>query len=161
LALPSELGDDVDLTLVSARDRFLFTPLLCEVAGGAIAPDSIAIPLRELAEPSRLRFVHGRAVAADHRSRELKLSTGDVVPWDYLVVALGAVTDTHGIPGTERALPYKTLEDAIALRGRVFEHFEQAEHENDPARRRALRTVAVVGGGVTGVELAAEIRSLL
>jgi NADH dehydrogenase len=78
--------------------------------------------------------------------------------YDRLVIALGGITPTFGVPGvTEHALNYKGLEDAVQLRDRLIDLAEHADHEHDAPARRRLLTVCVVGGGYTGVELITEL----
>src|SRR5213593_75413 len=79
-------------------------------------------------------------------------------PYDTLVVAVGRVTDYYDVPGArEHTMPFKTIVDAMTLRARVVELFEMAEQAESHEQRRRLLSFAVVGGGVTGVEVAAEL----
>ncbi len=82
--------------------------------------------------------------------------------YDALVVTLGSVTDFNTVPGmAEHALGVRNLGDAFFLRNRVLSMLEEAASEDDPVRQRALLTFVVVGGGSTGVEVAAELEDLL
>jgi NADH:quinone reductase (non-electrogenic) len=153
--------DDAEITVVS-RDNFtLFTPMLPEVSSGGIETRHIVTPVR--AQLRRSRFVLGEISRIDLDARTLDAQhpiTGDVSHLDYdqLVLALGSVTSTFGIPGvTEHTLPLKSLEDAEALRNRVVAALEQAVVTADPAARERLLTFAVVGGGYTGCECAGEL----
>ena len=84
------------------------------------------------------------------------------VPYDALVIALGSVTDFSAVPGmAENAIGLRTLGDAFYLRNRALDMLEEARIETDPARRERLLTFVVVGGGSTGVEVAAELHDLL
>ena len=81
--------------------------------------------------------------------------------YDALVVALGSVTDFRAVPGmAEHALGVRTLGDAFYLRNRALAMLEEAAAEPDPSRCRQLLTFVVVGGGSTGVEVAAELHDL-
>jgi len=82
-------------------------------------------------------------------------------PFDVLVVAVGSVTNFYGVPGAERhARPFKTIVDAMTLRARVVELFEMAEQAETVEQRRRLLSFLIVGGGVTGVEVAAELMDM-
>jgi NADH dehydrogenase len=79
------------------------------------------------------------------------------LPYDHLVVALGATTDTSRIPGSEHARTFKTVADALMLRNHLIERFKRADVETDPRRREQLLTVVVIGGGLVGTELLGEL----
>ena len=152
---------EADVTLVSRDNYVLFTPMLPEVSGGDLEPRHVVSPLRGLLR--RTKLVLGEVTAIDFEARaidvQLLLSEGTQrLGYDQLVLATGSVTATFGIPGVaEHSFPFKRLEDAEALRNHVVETLEAADAEGDPARRKALLTYAVVGGGYTGVEVAGEL----
>lgn len=149
---------DVELLLVSDRNYLLFTPLLPQVASSLVEPRHIVQPIRDLRGARHFRFRRDHVVAIDLAARRLTLSEG-VLAYDRLVVALGGVTPTFGVPGVEEhALPYKQLEDAILLRDHLIDLAEHADHEPDAEIRRRLLTICVVGGGYTGVELITEVQ---
>lgn len=152
--------DEAELTIVG-RDNFsLFTPMLPEVSAGGLETRHIVTPVR--AELRRARFVLGDVVAIDLDARSVDVQhsiTGakQTLAYDQLVLALGSVTSTFGIPGVaEHALPLKTLEDAERLRNRAIASLELADVTSDPAERARLLTYVIVGGGYTGVEAAGE-----
>jgi len=147
----------VDLLLISDQNYLLFTPLLPQIASSTVEPRHIIQPVRDIRGGRRFRFLRDRVLGLDLRERRVHLAEGDV-PYDILVLALGGVTQTFGIPGVEEhAFFFKGLEDAVALRDQVIDLAEHADHEHDPVRRRELLTICVVGGGYTGVELIAEL----
>jgi NADH dehydrogenase len=151
---------DVELLLVSDRNYLLFTPLLPQVASSLVEPRHIIQPIRDLRGSRRFRFRRDDVLDIDLDGRRV-LMRGGVVGYDRLIIALGGVTPTFGIPGAdEHALPYKRLEDASVLRDHLLDLAEHADHETDPGVRRRMLTVCVVGGGYTGVELIAEIQDL-
>ena len=86
---------------------------------------------------------------------------GRTIAYDELVLATGATHSYFGHPEWERFAPgLKTLEDARAIRTDVLMAFERAEMEDDPAERERLMTIAVIGGGPTGVEMAGAVAEL-
>ena len=118
---------DVELLLVSDRNYLLFTPLLPQVASSLVEPRHIVQPIRDLRGARRFRFRRDRLVAIDLAARRLTLSEV-VIDYDRLVIALGSVTPSLGVPGVEEhALPYKHLEDAILLRDHLIDLAEHAE----------------------------------
>ena len=148
---------DVDLLLISDQNYLVFTPLLPQIASSTVEPRHIIQPIRDLRAGRRFRFLRDRVLGLDLKERRVHLAEGDVT-YDFLVVALGGTTQTFGVPGVEEhAFFFKGLEDAVALRDQVIDLAEHADHERDPARRREMLTIAVVGGGYTGVELIAEL----
>jgi NADH dehydrogenase len=149
---------DIELLLVSDKNYLLFTPLLPQVASSLVEPRHIVQPIRDLRGSRHFRFRRARVHRIDPAGRRVHFAEGDV-GYDRLVIALGGVTPTFGIPGVEtHALNYKGLEDAVLLRDHVIDLAEHADHEPDPAIRRRMLTVCVVGGGYTGVELIAELQ---
>ena len=152
-----ELGDDVSITIVNRTNYFLFTPMLHEVATGGLGQNQVAESVRQIVAGKRISFVESEACGVDLVKKEVDTKTGPI-PYDMLVVAVGATTNYYGTPGAmEHALALKDLADAIALRARIIDQFEMAAKETDAKRREELLSFVVVGGGATGVELAAEI----
>jgi NADH dehydrogenase len=89
-------------------------------------------------------------------------TTRNIIPYDYLIVALGSTTDYFGVPGAaEHALPLKTVEDGVAIRNRLLSSYERAAHEADKSRRKGLLTFVVIGGGPTGIEYAGALAELV
>lgn len=156
----------LEVTVVSPRNYFLFTPLLPSAVSGSVEFRSILEPLRR-----RQRHVHLLEAAAeqvDFEARRLscRSAVGEErfeIEYDVLVLAVGAAVNDYGISGVERfALSLASVEDGRALRRAVLERFAGADIPGLPLAEveRRLRFV-VVGGGPTGVELAAEIQDLL
>jgi len=148
---------DVELLLVSDRNYLLFTPLLPQVASSLVEPRHIVQPIRDIRGARRFRFRRDTVQGIDLAGRSVILADG-TVDYDRLVIALGGITPTFGIPGVEEhAFGYKRLDDAVLLRDHLIDLAEHADHEPDRERRRRMLTVCVVGGGYTGIELIAEL----
>jgi NADH dehydrogenase len=156
-----ELGRDerLEVTVVDRRNHYLFTPLLYQVATGAVSPGDIAQPLRSILRRQRNTTVLlGEAVGLDPDRREVRLSDGGPIPYDTLIVATGARFSYFGHDDWRAVAPgLKSLDDATDIRRRILIAFEAAEREHDPTRRREWMTFAIVGGGPTGVELAGAL----
>jgi NADH dehydrogenase len=144
--------------LVDKENYFQFNPLLPAVAVGSVETRHIVYPLREMARHRRIEFHKNKAIRIDLARREVALHNDLVEPFDVLAIAVGSVTNYYGVPGAEEfTRPFKTIVDAMAFRARVVELFEMAEQAESAAQRSRLLTFAIVGGGVTGVEVAAEL----
>ena len=153
--------DEAEIAIVS-RDNFsLFTPMLPEVSSGGLEARHVATPVR--AQLHRTTFVLGEIATIDLVERYVEArhpltDTMTRLDYDQLVIALGSVTSTFGIPGVaEHTLGLKTLEDAETLRNRVVAALEQAVVTPPGPERERLLTFAVIGGGYTGCECAGEL----
>jgi len=152
----------VTISLVSETNALLFTPMLAEVAGSSLEPSHISTPLRTSLH--RTEFVRGRVAAVDLENKRVSLeaSAGEggerEIGYDHLVLALGSVSNYFGSNNIQKcAFNFKSLLDAIRIRNHVIEMFERADHESDPAARKALLTFVIAGGGFAGVELAGAL----
>jgi NADH:quinone reductase (non-electrogenic) len=144
--------------LVDKENFFQFNPLLPAVAVGAVETRHIVYPLREMARRRHIRFQKNKAIRIDLAARRVLLHNNLSESFDTLVIALGSVTNYYDVPGAaEHGRPFKTIVDAMTLRARVVELFEMAEQATTSEQRRRLLSFAIVGGGVTGTEVAAEL----
>ena len=157
--------DEARIVMIADNNYHLFTPMLAEVAGGAVEAWHVAAPLRR-ALP-RTRFVHGRVVGLDPEGNVVRyrpaLGSGTLeVAFDQVVVALGSEPHTHGTPGVEdHALAFRRLTDASRLRNHVIALLEEASAEPASARADGLLTFVVVGAGYSGVEIVTHLRDLV
>jgi NADH dehydrogenase/putative oxidoreductase len=149
------------VTLIDRRNHYLFQPLLYQVATAALSPADIAIPIRSILRDQRNVTVRlGEVIGVDSAAREVLLAA-ERIPFDYLIVATGAQHSYFGRGEWAAHAPgLKSIEDATAMRSRMLLAFEQAESEENPAKREAWLTFVVVGGGPTGVELAGALAEL-
>ncbi|MDP3989241.1 MAG: NAD(P)/FAD-dependent oxidoreductase [bacterium] len=153
-------SEGIDIIIVNDTNHFLFTPLLHEVATGSIAPPLVGEPIRVIA-PDLLDFYEDTAERISLQKKVVHTSSHDI-PYDYLVLAMGSTTYTFDTPGVaEHAFMLKTLKEARSLKNRCIDQFERAVHEKDPDRVSEHLSFAIVGGGPTGVELAAELHEFL
>ena len=147
-----------DTLLIDKENFFQFNPLLPAVAVGAVETRHIVYPLRQMARHRHIRFHKNKATRIDLARREVHLHNNLIEPFDVLVIAVGSTTNYYGVPGAEEhARTFKTIVDAMTLRARVVELFEMAEQAETLEQRRRLLSFVIVGGGVTGVEVAAEL----
>jgi NADH dehydrogenase len=156
----------VDVTLIDRRNHHLFQPLLYQVATGILSPGHIAPPLRQVlrrAKNVRVELAEVTGFDLDHRAVFATRPPYErvEVPYDSLIVAAGAGQSYFGHDEFALHAPgMKTLDDALEIKRRVLGAFEQAETATDPAEKAEWMTVAVVGAGPTGVELAGQVREL-
>lgn len=150
-----------DTLLIDKENFFQFNPLLPAVAAGSVETRHIVYPFRLMARQRQIRFIKNKAIRIDLAQHEVLLHNNLVERYDTLVIALGSVTNYYGVPGAaEHTRPFKTVVDAMTLRARVVELFEMAEQAETGEQRRRLLSFVIVGGGVTGVEVAAELMDM-
>ena len=150
---------DVDITLVDRRNHHLFSPLLYQVATGALTPSDIAQPLRLiLRKQQNTRVLLAEAVGIDPAAKTVRIDDGSDLEYDSLVVATGTKHSYFGNDQwAEHAPGIKTLEDALQMRARILDAFENAELETDTGHQHDWMTFVIVGAGPTGVELAGSL----
>lgn len=155
-------GAPVGITLIDRRNHHLFQPLLYQAATASLSASEIAWPIRHLMKDrSEVTTLMATVIGVDPEARSVALDDGEVIPYDTLVLATGSQHAYFGNDHWEAVAPgLKTLEDATTLRRRILLAFEDAEKEEDAARRQALLTFVIVGAGPTGVELAGAIAEL-
>ena len=154
-----------DITVVSPRNHFLFTPLLPSTTVGTIEFRSIIEPIRNI---ENIVFHQAYCVKIEEENRNVICEDSDTkkifsLGYDILVIAVGEVTNTFNIEGVkDYALFLKELADARRIRTKVIDCFENASLPgiSDEEKRSFLRFV-VCGGGPTGVEFAAELYDFL
>jgi NADH dehydrogenase len=152
---------EAEMTLISRENFTLFTPMLPEIGSGNLETRHVVTPVR--AQLRRTSFVLGDVRAIDLEAKHVTvehtiMGTMRTLPYDQLVIGLGSVTSTFGLPGiAERSIPYKTLEDADRVRNHVIAMLETADVTTDPVLRKRYLTFVFVGGGFTGVEAAGEM----
>jgi NADH dehydrogenase len=151
----------VEVTLIDRNNFTTFQPLLYQVATAGLNAADVAHPIRGLFHRQRnLRVLMGEVTGVDWERREVLLEEHQPVPFDHLVLAMGAVATWFGVPGAaEHAVPLYTLEDAVEVRNHVVSRFEAADADPSLVDRGELNFV-VVGGGPTGVEMAGALAEL-
>jgi NADH:ubiquinone reductase (H+-translocating) len=150
----------VEATLINRDNFFLFTPMLHEVAASDLDLATIVNPVRKILR--HVHFLTGQVEKIDLGQKTVIVSHGfdrhhHTLPFDFLVIGLGSVTNLYGISGLEEhALTMKTLGDAMRLRNHIIAHLEEAESECCKVKQPLL-TFVVAGGGFAGVETVAGI----
>lgn len=155
-------GAPVDITVIDRSNHHLFQPLLYQVATAGLSAPSIAAPIRHMLRGQRnVTVLMAEVCGIDRQQRQVHLTDGQSLGYDYLIVAAGA---THSYFGRDEwaahAPGLKTLQDAFVLRARVLKAFEQAESSPEPALQRACLSFVVIGAGPTGVEMAGTLAEI-
>jgi len=157
----------VRVVLIDRTNHHLFQPLLYQVAMSELSPAQIAAPIRDVLRRQRNTTVlMGEVVGVDKEQKLVFVNSPDregvPVHYDYLILATGVTHSYFGHPEYERHAPgLKSLADAVAIRNKILQAFEQAEAEEDPLLHRDLLTFVLVGAGPTGVELAGALAVLV
>jgi NADH dehydrogenase len=156
---------EASVQLVNQENYWVYQPMLPEVISGSIGITDIVSPIRHLCP--RTQLIMREVESIDLARKVVTVSPGFrprllELPYDYLVIALGGVTNFFGMPGMiEHGKPFRTLADALALRNHLIQVLEEADVEADPAMRKKLLTFVVAGGGFSGVELMAELNDFV
>ncbi|HVO45091.1 MAG TPA: NAD(P)/FAD-dependent oxidoreductase [Steroidobacteraceae bacterium] len=152
---------NVDVLLIDRNNYHLFQPLLYQVASAALAPADIAQPIRSILRTQHNALVMLAEVTRIDPSAHCVYAGDTPVPYDYLILAPGAVDNYFGHADWHRLAPgMKEVEDATLIRSRMLLSFEIAEFESDPVQQAAHLSFIIIGGGPTGVELAGAIKEL-
>ncbi len=149
----------IELTLVSRENFFVMTPLLFEACTGRLELRHCAQPIRAALRWARFHEATVERVDLDQQAVRAIDAAGAAfqLPYDHLVVALGASTNLQLIPGSDHAFTFKTMADALVLRNHVIKQLELADAAAHSTRRADCLTIVVIGGGLVGVELLGEL----
>jgi len=155
-----------DVTIVAPRSYFFYTPMLAGVTTGTVKASSILEAVRTTT--NQATYLQADCTGVDAGAKVLSCKNSEIqldVPYDHLVIAVGTQPNTFGIPGVqENAMFLKELSHGIAVRKRILDHMEIASIANlagRPEEVERLLSIAVVGGGPTGVEFCAEIADFI
>lgn len=156
---------DVNISLVSRDNFYLYTPMLPEVASGTIHPSDISIPIRTFCK--RARFFQANVSNIDFKKQQVSFvntvsGEKNSIDYDYLVLTLGSTTnyfDKNNIKKNSFAL--KSLEDAVAIRNQIINLLEQADQTTDIEEQKKILRIITVGAGFAGVEIIGELNHFI
>lgn len=151
-----------DILLIDKTNHHLFQPLLYQVATASLSPGDIATPIREiLSHQENATVIMGEVVSIDKNLKQITLANGDLIGYDYLVLAPGARHSYFGNDQWEKNAPgLKTVSDALKIREQVLVSFEKAERMDSISEGSKFLNFVVIGGGPTGVEMAGAIAEI-
>ncbi len=149
--------DDIEITLVDKNSYHTLLTELHEVAGNRISEDGIIVPLKDIFKYTKVSVIQDEIDEIDFDAKKA-VSKKTVYEYDYLMVATGSRPTYYGITGLEKhGFSLWSYQDAIKIREHIKHCFNMATQEKDMAKRQALLTFSVGGGGFTGVEMIGEI----
>ncbi len=149
------------VTVIDRQNHHLFQPLLYWVATAGLSPADITSPIRSILRKQKNTDVVMEEVTGVDLTQQRVLMGEHALPYDYLVLAMGAHDNYFGHPEWERYAPgLKTIVDATSIRRKILLAFEAAEIEQDPQKVKSLLTFVLVGAGPTGVEMSGAIAEL-
>ncbi|MDX2702512.1 NAD(P)/FAD-dependent oxidoreductase [Streptomyces sp. NPDC001902] len=154
---------EATVTVVDPRSYMTYQPFLPEAAAGSISPRHVVVPLRRVLPKAEVLTGRVTTIDQDRKVAVVEPLVGETyeLPFDYLVVALGAVSRTFPIPGlAEHGIGMKGVEEAIGLRNHVLEQLDKADSTNDEDVRRKALTFVFVGGGFAGAETIGEVEDM-
>lgn len=159
------IKSDYQVVLVDRNNYFQFQPLFYQVATAGLEPSSIAFPFRKIFQKHKEFHFRLTDVLSIHPERnEIETKLGKI-QFDYLVIATGADTNFFGNKNiAEKAMPMKSISEALALRNRIFLRLEDALTTSSEEELQMYMNIVIVGGGPTGVEVAgtlAEMRKFI
>ncbi|KAI9332294.1 hypothetical protein DFJ73DRAFT_954544 [Zopfochytrium polystomum] len=149
--------------VISESNHFIFTPLLPEATTGTVEARTLQESIRKICHHSRAKFWQAEAydVHPELNMLEVRTQYGDrfLVPYDKLVIAVGAQNATFGVPGVKENTHFlKTTADARKIRYEILTNLERASLPTTPIeKKKQLTSFVVAGGGPTGVEFAAGL----
>ncbi|MFH8370855.1 NAD(P)/FAD-dependent oxidoreductase [Streptomyces sp. NPDC018031] len=154
---------EATVTVVDPRSYMTYQPFLPEAAAGSISPRHVVVPLRRVLPKAEVLTGRVTTIDQDRKVATVQPLVGQAyeLPFDYLVVALGAVSRTFPIPGlAENGIGMKGIEEAIGLRNHVLEQLDKADSTTDEEIRRKALTFVFVGGGFAGAETIGEVEDM-
>ncbi|AXT13671.1 NAD(P)/FAD-dependent oxidoreductase [Bacillus velezensis] len=154
--LPKHIGaNDADITLVNKHNYHYETTWMHEASAGTLHHDRCRYQIKDVINESRVKFVQDTVKAIDVQNKKVTLSQGDI-PYDYLVIGLGAVPETFGIKGLkEFAFPIANINTSRQLKDHIELQF--ATYNTEAEKRPDRLTIVVGGAGFTGIEFLGEL----
>ncbi|TVR69220.1 MAG: NAD(P)/FAD-dependent oxidoreductase [Sphaerobacteraceae bacterium] len=153
--------DEAEVTLVDQHNYHMFTPLLYQVATGAVDSANLTYPLRRFCTTRGFRFICSKIYGLNPLDQVLTTAAGQI-EYDYLVFGLGSQTNYFGMQEIQdRSFGLKSVSNATDLHRKIVRNFELAATLDDPEERRRLLTFIMVGGGATGIELTGSLHDLV
>lgn len=149
-----------EVTLIDQNNFHQFQPLFYQVATGRLEPSAISFPLRKVFQGNKHVHVRVSEVLAVDVAGQKVITADSEYPYDTLVIATGCRTNFFGNENMTRyAWPMKSTNEAIALRNRILQNFEDTLTATE-AEKEALMNIVIAGAGPTGVELAGSLAEM-
>ncbi|HEY9544179.1 NAD(P)/FAD-dependent oxidoreductase [Prevotella sp.] len=162
LRLALQLKDTgYQVVLIDKNNYNQFPPLIYQVASAGLEPSNISFPFRRMFQNNKNFFFRMGEVNAINTDEKTIHTSFGTVHYNDLVLAAGATTNFFGNKNFENhTFPMKTVGESMQLRNTILARLEEAECQDDEAKREALMTIVVVGGGPSGVEIAGALAEM-
>lgn len=152
---------DYQIVLIDKNNYHQFQPLFYQVATAGLEPSAISFPFRKIFQKSKNVHIRVAEVTAIVPEQNQLQTTIGIVNYDELVIAIGADTNFFGSQKMmEKAIPMKSVGEALALRNTILQNYEDALSVEDMDQKRGLMNIVVVGGGATGVEVSGTLAEM-
>ena len=153
---------NIQFILIDKQNHHLFQPLLYQVATATLSPANIAFPVRRMFKNAKnVKIILDEVIDINRDNKAIKISTGDVLNYDQLVVSTGSLHSYFGNDNwSQHSNGLKGINDALIIRENLLKAFEKAENENDDQRKQEYLNFVIIGGGPTGVEMAGSIAEI-
>jgi NADH dehydrogenase len=153
--------EEFSITFIDRFNYHQFQPLFYQVATAALDPSNISFPLRKAFHKSknvRIRIAELKSISV--QERKISTDIGEM-EYDVLILASGADTNFFGNEHLVKlAFPMKSTVDAVQLRHRLIQNYEDALIAKSPEELESLMNIVVVGGGPTGVEVSGALAEM-
>lgn len=162
LKLATKLANsEFQVLLIDKNNFHQFQPLFYQVATAGLEPSAISFPLRKIFQKSENVFIRVAEITGVNPEKKEVYTTLGAVSYDLLVMAMGVDTNFFGMKHiAQNAIPMKSVAEALSLRNKILQNFEDALIETDPEKQKALLNIVVVGGGPTGVEVSGTLAEM-
>ena len=153
--------EQFEVTLVDVHNYHYFPPLLYQVSTAFIEPSNISYPFRKLLHNHKnVHFFMGELTRIDADRNVIETSNG-ALSYDYLVLSMGTEVNFFGNDNfRHKALPMKTIDDALRIRNHILLRFEESVRAISPGDKTRLTNIVIAGGGPTGVEMAGMLAEM-
>jgi NADH:ubiquinone reductase (H+-translocating) len=148
------------VVLIDKNNYHLFQPLLYQVAMSGLEPSAISFPIRKVFQNTLIQYRMAELISVAPENNEILTNVG-LLKYDFLVLATGAKTNFYGREKIEQfTLQMKSAPDALFIRNKILENFEEASTMTEEAEIQSYLNIAIIGGGPTGVELAGAMAEM-
>jgi NADH dehydrogenase len=154
-------NSNFQVVLIDKNNFHQFQPLFYQVATAGLEPSAISFPLRKIFQNSKNVFIRVAEIKGLNTSKKEVLTVLGSLNYDILILAMGVDTNFFGMKHIARfAIPMKSVAEALSLRNKILQNFEDALIEPDAEKEKALLNIVVVGGGPTGVEVSGTLAEM-
>jgi len=154
-------NSDFQVVLIDKNNFHQFQPLFYQVATAGLEPSAISFPLRKIFHKSKNVFIRVAEITGLNTDKKEVTTSLGTLNYDILVLAMGVDTNFFGMKHIARyAIPMKSVAEALSLRNKILQNFEDALIEPDAEKEKALLNIVVVGGGPTGVEVSGTLAEM-